>query len=64
MSEVKLAVRGYIVLGTWAALWIVAAVMCAKTATIAKYDFKEAWPNALHDLPAGHARSSRLSVEE
>ena len=64
MNEVKLAVRGYLVLGTWAALWIVAAVMCAKVSKVFNYDYKGAWPNALHDMPRDDTRSSLVQTEE
>lgn len=63
-ENIRLAVRGYLVLGSWAILWIVAAVMCSRIATIASYDYKGAWPNALHDMPANDARSVLVSEEK
>ena len=63
-DEIKLALRGYLILGGGAIVWIVAAVMCARIAAYGKIDYKGAWPNALHDMPKDDARSSLVSREE
>lgn len=63
-DEVKLALRGYIILGGGAIVWIVAAVMCARIAAYGNIDYKGAWPNALHDMPQDDARSVIVSEEK
>lgn len=55
-DDIRLAIRGYLVLGSWAILWIVAAVMCARLSSGPSHD--------MHNLSRDNARGVIMQVEK